>query len=477
MKKFNPAMLCDYYEYTMANGYHLAGVRDEIVYFDMFFRDIPDHGGFAIAAGLDSFIEWIKNFHFESEDITFLRGQNIFDEEWLKSLGDFRFTGDIWAVPEGTVVFPDEPLVTVRAPAGQAQLIETGLLLCLNHQSLIATKANRIVRAAEGRAVMEFGARRAQGAEAAILGARAAYLAGCAGTSNTVCGQLYGIPALGTMAHSWIQIFNDEYTAFRRFCELYPSGPSLLVDTYNVLHSGVPNAIRVFKEMGIPNGSIRLDSGDITYLSIKARAMLDEAGLPGCCIMASNSLDEQIIREVIRAGARVDAFGVGERLITAQSDPIFGGIYKLAAVEKDGGIIPKIKLSENPHKITTPHFKRIYRLYERETGKAIADYICLRDEQLRDDQPLELFDPHFTWKRKTVSDYIARELQQPIFRAGELVYRRPGIEDIKAYCQSEVDSLWDEVKRFENPHHYYVDLSQRLWDTRQALIEKGGRQS
>lgn len=475
MKKMNPAMLCDYYEYTMANGYHLTGLGNEIVYFDMFFRDIPDNGGFAIAAGLNSLIELIENLHFEPEDIAYLREHGVFDEEWLKSLSEFRFEGDIWAVPEGTVVFPGEPLVTVRAPAGQAQLIETGLLVCLNHQSLIATKANRIVRAAEGRAVMEFGARRAMGSEAAVLGARAAYIAGCAGTSNTACGQLYGIPVMGTMAHSWVQTFDDEYTAFRRFCEIYPSCASLLVDTYNVLHSGVPNAIRVFKEFDITNGSIRIDSGDITYLSTKARSMLDEAGLPDCHIIASNSLDEQILREVIRAGARVDAFGVGERLINAQSDPIFGGVYKLTAVEKDGEIIPKIKVSENPHKITTPHFKKIYRLYERQTGKAIADYICLREESLGDGRPLELFDPHFTWKRKTVTDYIAREVQQPIFRAGKLVYRRPDIEEIRTYCGGEVESLWDEVKRFENPHNYYVDLSQRLWDIKQALIEKDGK--
>jgi nicotinate phosphoribosyltransferase len=474
MKGFNPALLTDYYEYTMANGYHISGIGDTIVYFDMYFRDIPDGGGFAIAAGLESLIDYIENLRFDEEDIAYLRGQGIFSDEWLESLKSFKFEGDIYAVPEGTVVFPNEPIVTVRAPALQAQIIETYLLLCLNHQSLIATKASRIVRAAEGRAVMEFGARRAQGASAAVAGARAAYIAGCAGTSNVLADRLYGIPALGTMAHSWVQIFDDEYTAFRRYCELYPGSASLLVDTYNVLKSGVPNAIRVFRELGIENGSIRIDSGDITYLSLRARKMLDDAGLKNCRIIASNSLDEQIIREVIRSGA-VDSFGVGERLITAQSDPVFGGVYKLVAVENGGIITPKIKVSENVQKITTPHFKKTYRLYQRDTGKAIADYICLHDETVDESRPLEIFDPDFTWKRKTVTDFCARELHVPIFLAGRLVYRRPGIEEIRAHCQSGLDSLWDEVKRFENPHNYYVDLSRRLWDIKHDLIEKSGK--
>ena len=475
MRKYNPIMLIDYYEYTMANGYRLSGVGDTMVYFDMYFRKVPDNGGFAICAGLQSLIEYIENLHFEEDDIAFLRSKGVFSEEWLGSLRDFKFEGDIYAMPEGSVVFPNEPIAIVRAPSYQAQIIETYLLICLNHQSLIATKASRIVRAAEGRAIMEFGARRAQGAEAAFLGARAAYIAGCCGTSNALANQLYCVPALGTMAHSWVQMFDDEYTAFKHYCELYPANASLLVDTYNVLKSGVPNAIRVFKEFGITDGSIRIDSGDITYLSARARKMLDEAGLPGCKIIASNSLDEQIIREIIRHGAAVDSFGVGERLITAQSDPVFGGVYKLVAVEKDGQIAPKIKVSENVQKITTPHFKKVYRLYENQTGKAIADYICLHSETLDTSKPLEIFDPDYTWKRKTITDFHAREMLVPIYKAGKLVYNQPQIEDIRTYCQSEIESLWDEVKRFENPHNYYVDLSQQIWDIKHDLIKKNGR--
>ncbi len=475
MQDYNKAMLCDFYEYTMANGYHLSGMGDRMVYFDMYFRDVPDGGGFAIAAGLDSLIDYIEHFRFTEEDIAYLRSKQVFSESWLDSLADFHFAGDIFAMPEGSVVFPNEPIVTVRAPAEQAQMIETFLLICFNHQSLIATKANRIVRAAEGRAVMEFGARRAQGAEAAYLGARAAYIAGCAGTSNALADQKYQIPALGTMTHSWVQIFDDEYTAFKTYGSLYPHNTSLLVDTYNVLKSGVPNAIRVFKELGIEDGSIRIDSGDITYLSVRARKMLDEAGLPNCKIVASNSLDEQIIREVIRGGAAVDSFGVGERLITAQSDPVFGGVYKLVAVEQNGVIVPKIKVSENVQKITTPHFKKVYRLYERDTHKAIADYICVHDEIVDDTKPFEIFDPDFTWKRKTITDFYAREMLVPIFEGGKCVYRRPDIESLRSYCIQQVNALWDEVKRFENPHNYYVDLSQKLWDIKHELIEKNSK--
>ncbi|MEG2632967.1 MAG: nicotinate phosphoribosyltransferase, partial [Oscillospiraceae bacterium] len=396
MKKENMALLCDYYEYTMANGYHLSGIGDKQVYFDLFFRSVPDMGGFAIAAGLWSIIEYIKDLHFEPDDIEYLAGKGVFSKEWLDSLKNFKFEGDIYAVPEGTPVFPNEPIITVRAKAEQAQIIETFLLICVNHQSLIATKANRIIRAAEGRAVMEFGARRAQGSAAAFLGARSAYIAGAAGTSNALSDKVFGIPALGTMAHSWIQIFDDEYTAFKTYAQLYPHGCSLLVDTYNVLKSGVPNAIRVFKEILLPQGitdcSIRIDSGDITYLSCKARKMLDNAGLTHCKIVASNSLDENIIRDIISQGGAVDSFGVGERLITEKSDPVFGGVYKLVAVEdKNGTVIPKIKVSENVSKITTPHFKRLYRLYENATGKAIADYICVHDESLDGVSELELF--------------------------------------------------------------------------------------
>ncbi len=479
MDKHNLALLCDYYEYTMANGYHLAGIGDRIVYFDLYFRTVPDGGGFAIAAGLWQVIDYIRGLHFDQSDIDYLRSKGVFSEEWLAAMRDFRFEGDIFAVPEGTPIFPNEPIITVRAKAEQAQIVETFLLLCINHQSLIATKTNRIVRAAEGRAVMEFGARRAQGVSAAYMGARAAYIAGAAGTSVALSDKLFGIPATGTMAHAWVQIFDDEYTAFKTYAELYPHGCSLLVDTYNVLKSGVPNAIRVFKEVLLPQGiedcSIRIDSGDLTYLSRKARRMLDEAGLTKCKIIASNSLDENIIRDIISQGGAVDGFGVGERLITAKSDPVFGGVYKLVAVEDKGGaVIPKIKISENVAKITTPHFKKLYRLYENETGKAIADYICVYDESLDGVRELELFDPQYTWKKKTVTDFTARELMQPIFLGGKQVYESPHVEEIRAYCLQEIDHLWDEVKRFENPHNYYVDLSPRLWNIKQELLNRNG---
>ena len=475
MDQQNFTMLCDFYELTMANGYFKKGMQNDIAYFDIFFRQIPDGGGFAVAAGLEQVVAYVRSLHFTDEDISYLRGKGVFDEAFLDYLKDFRFTGDIYAVPEGTPVFPGEPILIVRAPAIEAQFIETYLLLALNHQSLIATKANRIVRAAEGRAIAEFGSRRAQGADGAVLGARAAFIGGCAGTACTMTDRDYGVPATGTMAHSWVQMFDSEYEAFKAYCELYPHSATLLVDTYNVLESGVPNAIRAFKEVLLPQGitdcGIRLDSGDITYLSKKARRMLDEAGLTDCKIVASNSLDEFIIRDLILQGAKIDLFGVGERLITAKSDPVFGGVYKLAAKEdKDGNIIPKIKISENAGKVTTPHFKKVYRLSERETGKAIADLICVHDEMVDDSKPLEIFDPNFTWKRKTLKNFTARELLVPIFMAGKLVYDLPDIHAVKAYCQEQVDALWDEVKRFENPHTYYVDLSQKLWDIKQKLL-------
>jgi nicotinate phosphoribosyltransferase len=470
----NYTMLCDYYELTMGNGYFQCGRKDQITYFDIFFRKIPDGGGFAIAAGLEQIIDYIEHLHFDPEDIQFLREKGIFSDGFLDYLSHFRFTGDIWAVPEGTPIFPGEPILTVRAPAIEAQLIETFLLLTLNHQSLIATKANRIVRAAKGRVVLEFGSRRAQGADGAVLGARAAYIAGCAGTACTLTDQQYHVPAGGTMAHSWIQMFPDEYTAFKTYCELYPTNATLLVDTYNVLKSGIPNAIRAFREVLIPKGitecGIRLDSGDITYLSKKARQMLDEAGFPQCKIVASNSLDEYIIRDLLQQGACIDLFGVGERLITSKSAPIFGGVYKLAAVEENGTIIPKIKLSENVSKITNPHFKKVYRLFANDSGKALADLICVHDEKIDASKPIELFDPDYIWKRKTFHDYTAKSLLVPIFQNGELVYQSPDIKQIQAYCRQQVDLLWDEVKRFENPHNYYVDLSQKLWNIKQSLL-------
>ena len=477
MEQSNYTLLCDFYELTMGNAYFENGMGDRRVYFDLFFRNVPDGGGFAIAAGLEQVVQYIKNLHFSESDIAFLRKKKIFSEAFLSSLRDFRFTGDLYAVPEGTPVFPHEPILTVCAPAIEAQLIETFLLLSINHQSLIATKANRIVRAAKGRPVSEFGSRRAQGADGAVLGARAAYIAGCAGTACTLTDRVYGVPAGGTMAHSWVQMFDSELDAFRTYCKIYPHNATLLVDTYHVLKSGVPNAIRAFQEILLPQGieecAIRIDSGDITYLSKKARKMLDEAGLTKCKIVASNSLDEHIIETLLEQGAQIDSFGVGERLITSKSEPVFGGVYKLCAVEDEQGrIIPKIKISENTTKITTPHFKKVYRLYEKERGKAIADQLCVYDETLDETKPLELFDPEATWKRKLVTDFTARELLVPVFRNGECVYDLPDIETIRNYCAEQIDLLWDEVKRFENPHTYYVDLSQKLWDIKDRLLKE-----
>ena len=461
----------------MANGYFQTPLRDRITYFDVFFRRVPDGGGFAIAAGLEQVIDYIQNLHFTEEDIAYLRGKSGFTEEFLDYLRTFQFTGDIWAVPEGTPVFPGEPILTVRAPAVQAQFIETYLLLELNHQSLIATKANRIVRAAAGRPVAEFGSRRAQGASGAILGARASYIAGCAGTACVQADRDYGVPATGTMAHSWVQMFPDEYTAFKTYCELYPHNATLLVDTYNVLRSGVPNAIRVFKEVLEPQGisqcGIRIDSGDLAYLSRKARKMLDAAGLYQCKIVASNSLDEYLIRDLLLQGAKLDSFGVGERMITSKSDPVFGCVYKLAAIEDENGrIIPKIKISENASKITTPHFKKVYRLYDNESGEAFADVMCLYDEVIDDTKPIELFDPENTWKKKHFSNFTAKSILEPIFRGGKLVYRVPTIEEARDYCDRQIRRLWEEVKRFENPHRYYVDLSPKLWRIKNDMLEE-----
>jgi len=476
-KQTNMTMLCDFYELTMGNGYLKSGIRDRITYFDVFFRKCPDGGGFAIAAGLQQVVEYIQDLRFTEEDIAYLRGRGLFCEEFLEYLRNFRFTGDIYAVPEGTPVFPREPIMTVRAPAIEAQFIETYLLLALNHQSLIATKANRIVHAAEGRTVLEFGSRRAQGAYGAILGARAAYIGGCHGSACTIADQLFGVPAGGTMAHSWVQMFDTQYEAFKTYCEIYPENATLLVDTYDTLRSGIPDAIRAFNEVLRPRGitkcGIRLDSGDVTYLSRQARKMLDEAGWPECKISASNSLDEYLIRDILHQGACIDMFGVGERLITSRSEPVFGGVYKLVAVEDgEGTVIPKIKVSENVEKITNPHFKKLYRFYSRETGKAIMDYLCVHDETVDDSSTMEVFDPDNTWKRKTVYDFKARPLQETIFRNGELVYQLPTLEEIRTYCREQVDTLWDEVKRFDNPHVYHLDLSQKLWDIKDGLLRK-----
>ena len=479
-KQMNLTMLCDYYELTMTNGYYACGMQNRITYFDIFFRSVPDGGGFAIAAGLEQAIRYIQQLHFDEDDIAYLRGRKMFSEGFLESLRNYKFTGDIWAVPEGTPIFPNEPIMTVRAPAIEAQIIETFLLLTLNHQSLIATKANRVTRAAQGRTVLEFGSRRAQGSDAAVLGARAAYIGGCKGTACTLTDELYGVPAGGTMAHSWVQMFDSEYEAFKAYCEIYPDNPTLLVDTYNVLKSGVPNAIRVFNEVLKPRGltkcGIRLDSGDMTYLTKKTRKMLDEAGWASCKISCSNALDEYLIQDLLNQGAQIDLFGVGERLITARSEPVFGCVYKLAAVEDEAGnIIPKIKVSENVGKITNPHFKKVYRFYGNDTGKAIADYICLHDEVVDDSQDLEIFDPQATWKRKNIYNFTAKELLVPIFKNGELVYDMPSLPDIQKYCAAQVDTLWDEVQRFDNPHTYYVDLSQKLWDIKYALLKTNGR--
>ncbi|MBR6825223.1 MAG: nicotinate phosphoribosyltransferase [Oscillospiraceae bacterium] len=482
-KNMNLAMLCDFYELTMSNGYFNNNMKDRMCYFDLFYRRVPDGGGFAIAAGLEQVVRYIQDLHFTADDIAYLRGRKLFSEDFLEYLKTFRFTGDIYAVPEGTPVFPKEPILTVRAPAIEAQLIETYLLLAINHQSLIATKANRVVRAAQGRTVLEFGSRRAQGEQGAVLGARAAYIGGCHGTACTVTDQLYGVPAAGTMAHSWVQMFDTEYEAFKTYCEQYPNNATLLVDTYNTLKSGVPNAIRAFNEvlkpLGIKKCGIRLDSGDMTYLSQKARKMLDEAGWTECQISVSNSLDEYLIQDLLRQGAQIDLFGVGERLITARSEPVFGGVYKLVAVEdEDGTVIPKIKVSENVGKITTPHYKKLWRFYGNDTGKAIADYLTVHDETVDDGKNLLIFDPEATWKQKEVYDFTAKELQVPIFLKGELVYELPTLEQIRDYCIKQVDTLWDEVKRFDNPHSYYVDLSQKLWDVKYGLLKNnaGGKQ-
>lgn len=475
--KKNLSMLADFYEFTMANGYLETGMEDKIAYFDMFFRDIPDDGGFAIMAGVEQLIEYLKNLRFSDQDLQFLKSKDIFDERFIEYLRNFKFTCDVWAIPEGTPIFPQEPLVTVRGPVIQAQLIETMVLLTINHQSLIATKANRMVRAAKGNRVVEFGSRRAHSYEAAILGARAAYIGGCVGTANTIVDRDFGIPAVGTMAHSWVQMFPTEIEAFRAYARVYPDNCNLLVDTYNTLKEGIPNAIKIFDEEIVPRGfrpkGIRIDSGDIGYLSREARKLLDAAGYEDCEIMASSGLDEYIINDLLSQEAAVDNFGVGERLITARSEPIFGGVYKLTTVENDkGDLIPRIKVSENVAKITTPGFKQVYRLFDRDRHKAIADVITLHDEVIDDSKPYDIFHPLYTWKRKTITNFYAKKLLVKIFDQGEPVYESPNIHDIQKYCQEQVDSLWREVKRFEKPHRYFVDLSLPLWEIKDRLLKE-----
>ena len=474
----NLTMLMDYYELTMSNGFFVNGIGNKTVVFDMFFRKIPEAGGFALFAGLEQLVYYLQNLSFTDEDIEFLRSKNVFNEQFLEYLRNFEFVCDVWSFREGTPMFPGEPIIVVRGPVIQAQLVETMILLTINHQSLIATKANRIVRAAQGRPVMEFGSRRAQSYDAAVFGARAAYIGGCTSTACVISDRDYDVPAVGTMAHSWVQIFDSEYEAFKNYAELYPDNCTLLVDTYNTLKSGVPNAIKIFDEIVVPAGfrprGIRIDSGDIAYLSKKARKMLDDAGYSDVRIVASNSLDEHIIRDLLIQGAQIDSFGVGEKLITSKTEPVFGGVYKLAAIEQDGEYIPRIKVSETVEKITTPGFKQAYRIFSRETGQAIADYVTCHDEVIDPEAPLVLFDPNAIWKKRTVQGFDCRSLLVPIFEKGTLVYELPSLSEIQKYCAEEISHLWDEVKRFEHPHRYYVDLSHKLWQLKADMLEKAG---
>ncbi len=475
IKASDLALLTEGYELTMADGFMGAGMKDTVAYFDLFFRRVPDNGGFAIAAGLSKVIDYLEHLHFREEDIKYLKSKGISDE-LASYLKDFKFTCDVWAIPEGTPIFPNEPIIKVRGPIIEAQLIETMLLLSINQQSLIATKANRLVRAAHGTAVAEFGTRRAQGVDEAVYGARAAYIGGCVATSGVIPEKEFGIPSVNTMIHSWVQLFDSEYDAFCEYARRHPDDCTLVVDTYDTIRSGIPNAIKAFDDVLAPLGkrpkSVRIDSGDITYLSKRVRKMLDVAGYPDCDIMASNSLDEHLISDMVSQGAKVDCFIVGERLITSASSPLFGGVYKLSAIEKDGKTVPKINLSENVRKITIPSSKQVYRLIDKDSGKAIADVLTLDDEIIDETKPYVLFDPDFTWKRKEIENFVTRKLLVPIFKGGKKVYEEPSLKEIREYCLRQTDTLWDEVKRFENPHKYYVDLSKNLWAERNSLIEK-----
>lgn len=475
IKASDLALLTEGYELTMADGFMGAGMKDTVAYFDLFFRRVPDNGGFAIAAGLSKVIDYLEHLHFREEDIKYLKSKGISDE-LASYLKDFKFTCDVWAIPEGTPIFPNEPIIKVRGPIIEAQLIETMLLLSINQQSLIATKANRLVRAAHGTAVAEFGTRRAQGVDEAVYGARAAYIGGCVATSGVIPEKEFGIPSVNTMIHSWVQLFDSEYDAFCEYARRHPDDCTLVVDTYDTIRSGIPNAIKAFDDVLAPLGkrpkSVRIDSGDITYLSKRVRKMLDVAGYPDCDIMASNSLDEHLISDMVSQGAKVDCFIVGERLITSASSPLFGGVYKLSAIEKDCKTVPKINLSENVRKITIPSSKQVYRLIDKDSGKAIADVLTLDDEIIDETKPYVLFDPDFTWKRKEIENFVTRKLLVPIFKGGKKVYEEPSLKEIRDYCLRQTDTLWDEVKRFENPHKYYVDLSKNLWAERNGLIEK-----
>ncbi|MDD3223585.1 MAG: nicotinate phosphoribosyltransferase [Clostridium sp.] len=472
----NLTMLVDFYELTMGNGYLKNNVGNRIAYFDMFFRKVPDDGGYCIMAGVTQLMEYLSSLRFTKDDIEYLRSKGDFSEDFLDYLDNFKFSCDVFAIPEGNPVFPNEPLVTVRGPAIQAQFVETMILLTINHQTLIATKANRICRAAGNRPVMEFGSRRAQGYDGAIYGSRAAIIGGCSATACTISEEMFGIDAIGTMAHSWVQLFDSEYDSFVAWAKTYPDNCVLLIDTYNVLKSGLPNAIKVFDEvlapMGIRPKGIRIDSGDITYLTKKCRKILDDAGYSDAKITISNSLDEHIITDVLAQGAYIDNFGVGERLITAKSEPVFGGVYKLSAIEKDGAIVPKIKISENEEKITNPGFKKIYRIFDKSSHMAIGDLIALNDEKIDTTKTLEIFDPIYTWKKKRIHNYYIKELMVPIFKNGKAIYENPDVLDIKKFAQEETNRLWPEVLRLENPHNYYVDLSSKLWDLKQDLLHK-----
>ncbi|AWZ48098.1 nicotinate phosphoribosyltransferase [Clostridiaceae bacterium 14S0207] len=473
----NLTMLVDFYELTMANGYLNSNVGNKIAYFDMFFRRVPDGGGYCLMAGVQQLIEYLSELTFTEKDIAYLRSKKLFSEKFLKYLKNFKFECDVWAIPEGNPVFPGEPLVTVKGPIIQAQFVETMILLTINHQTLIATKANRICRAAKGKPVMEFGSRRAQGYDGAIFGARAAIIGGCSATACTIAEQMFNIPAIGTMAHSWVQLFEDEYSAFKAWAEAYPDDCLLLVDTYNVLKSGLPNAIKVFDEVLKPLGKrpigIRIDSGDITYLTKEARKMLDEAGYTDAKITISNSLDEYIIKSVLDNGAKIDSFGVGERLITARSEPVFGGVYKLVAVEDENNeIFARIKISENQEKITNPGFKKIYRIFDKKTDKAIVDLICLNEEEINENKPLTIFHPIFTWKKKTLTNFYIKDLRVKIFDKGNLIYKNPSVSEIKQTVKQELSKFWPEVLRFQNPHTYYVDLSKELWELKHNLLHK-----
>ena len=473
-------LLTDLYELTMMQGYYYKQSQNETVVFDVFFRQNPCNNGYSICAGLDQVISYIKNLNFTYEDVDYLRGLGIFSEEFLHYLSGFHFSGDIYAIPEGTVVFPKEPLLKVIAPIMEAQLVETAILNIINHQSLIATKTSRIVFAANGSGIMEFGLRRAQGPDAGLYGARAAMIGGCVGTSNVLAGRLFDVPVMGTHAHSWIMSFEDEYTAFKTYADMYPDNCTLLVDTYDTLKSGVPNAIRVFQECKkeghvLKKYGIRLDSGDLAYLSKEARKMLDAAGFPDATIVASNDLDEYLLHDLGLQGAKIDSWGVGTNLITSKDCPSFGGVYKLAAtMDKDGNFIPKIKISENTEKITNPGNKTIYRIYDKATGKIKADLICFVGETYNTDKDLLLFDPIETWKKTKLpgGSYTMREILVPVFRNGECVYQSPSVKEIAQYCRQEKDTLWDETKRLFYPHEVHVDLSQSLYDVKKALLDE-----